>query len=272
MPDAPLPWSFPLVTGASSGFGAEFARQLAPSARALVLTARRAEALESLADSLRRAHPTLLVHCLPCDLAIASQRHALPDRCAALGFTPDLLINNAGLGDYGSFAQADWDKLAQVIAVNIAALTHLTHLFAPLLQRHPTSGILNVSSLAGELPMPDFAVYSASKAYVTRLTEALRIEFRPHRIRVTALCPGPSPTAFGQTAQRPGEILPSADFARQSPAHVVRCGLRALAADRPTAFPGAIVWSASRLLRLLPAPLLRLILSRRPRQARPLLP
>ena len=270
MPASPLPWSFPLVTGASSGFGVEFARQLAPSARALVLTARRAEALDTLADSLRRAHPNLLVHCLPCDLACPSERRALPDRCAALGFTPDLLVNNAGLGDYGSFAQANWNKLAQVLAVNVEALTHLTYLFVPLLGRHPASGLLNVSSLAGELPMPDFAVYSASKAYVTRLTEALRIEFRPRGISVAALCPGPSPTAFGQTAQRPGEVLPSADFARQSPERVVRCGLRALAAGRPDSFPGAAVWWTSRLLRLLPAPLLRLILGLRPRQARPL--
>jgi uncharacterized protein len=264
------PWSYPLITGASSGFGAEFARQLAPGAKALAITARRADALEALAASLRAAHPGLTVHCLPCDLANDAERAALPTRCAALGFTPDLLINNAGLGDYGTFHQAEWNKLAQLLAVNVTALTHLTSLFVPLLRTHASSGILNVSSLAGETPIPDFAVYAASKAYVTRLTEALRIEFRPFGIKVTALCPGPSPTSFGQTAQRPGETLPVAGFARKSPAEVVAAGLRALAADRPDAFPGAIVWLTSRLLRLLPAPVLRLILSRRPRQARPL--
>jgi len=268
----PNPWSYPLITGASSGFGAEFARQLAPSAKAIALTARRAEVLEELAAALKAAHPRLTIHCLPCDLAMESDRAALPGRCAALGFTPDLLINNAGLGEYGTFHEADWTKLHQVLAVNITALTHLTHLFVPLLRTHPLSGLLNVSSLAGETPIPDFAVYAASKAYVTRLTEALRIEFRDFGIRVCALCPGPSPTNFGQTARRAGEHLPTAEFARKSPEAVVRAGLRALAAGRPDAFPGTIVWLTSRLLRLLPAPLLRLILSRRPRKARPLSP
>ena len=262
------PWHYPLITGASSGFGAEFAKQLAATSKVIALTARRAEVLDELAASLRAAHPHLTVHCLPCDLANEPDRAALPARCAALGFAPDLLVNNAGLGEYGTFHKADWGKLHQVIAVNITALTHLTHLFVPLLRTHPSSSILNVSSLAGEMPIPDFAVYAASKAYVTRLTEALRIEFREFGIHVTALCPGPSPTNFGQTARRSGEHLPTAEFARKSPAHVVRIGLNALAADRPDAFPGTLVWLTSRMLRLLPAPLLRLILSRRPRKAR----
>jgi short-subunit dehydrogenase len=238
----------------------------------MVLTARRAELLESIATSLRQDYPGLTVHTLPCDLAEASDRTALPGRCQALGFTPDCLINNAGLGEYGTFHEAQWARLEAVLAVNITALTHLTHLFLPHLRTYPASGILNVSSLAGEMPIPDFAVYAASKAYVTRLTEALRIEFRPFGIHVTTLCPGPSPTSFGQTAQRPGEELPTAGFARKSPEHVVRTGLQALARNRPDAFPGAIVWLTSRVLRLLPAPLLRLILSFRPRQARPVSP
>lgn len=238
----------------------------------MVLTARRAGVLETLAARLRQQYPLLTVHTLPCDLGDASARAALPGRCQALGFTPDCLINNAGLGEYGTFHEAQWPRLQAVLAVNLVALTHLTHLFLPLLQTYPRSGILNVSSLAGEMPIPDFAVYAASKAYVTRLTEALRIEFRPFGIVVTALCPGPSPTSFGQTAQRAGEDLPTAAFARKSPEHVVRAGLHALARNRPDAFPGAIVWLTSRLLRLLPAPVLRLILSFRPRQAKPASP
>lgn len=234
----------------------------------MVLTARRAEALEEIAASLRSAHPALTVHCLPCDIASESDRDALPVRCAELGFSPDALINNAGLGDYGTFAEADWGKIHQVLAVNITALTHLTHLFIPVLRRHPASGILNVSSLAGELPIPDFAVYAASKAYVTRFTEALRIELRSAGITVSALCPGPSPTSFGDTARRPGETLPTADFAKQPPARVVARGLRALAKNEAAVFPGSVVWLTSRFLRFLPDPLLRLILGRRPRQAK----
>ncbi len=270
MPPPAFSWSCPLITGASSGFGAEFARQLAPTAKTLILTARRADALESLAANLRRDHPGLNVLCLPCDLADTAARESLAARCDSLDLRPDLLINNAGLGDYGAFAEAAWDKVHLLLSVNIIALTHLTHLFLPALRTHPAAGILNVSSLAGELPVPDFAVYAASKAYVTRLTEALRIELRSEGITVTALCPGPSPTEFGQVAQRGGERIPTVKSARKSPSEVVASGLKALAADRPDAFPGAIVWSTSRLLRLLPAPLLRLILSRRPRRARPL--
>lgn len=266
MPD--FPFSFPLITGASSGFGAGFARQLASSSRVLALTARRAEALEELAANLRQTHPGLIVHCLPCDLALEAERTALPGRCAALGFTPDLLINNAGLGDYGTFAEAEWGKLNQILAVNITALTHLVHLFVPQLRSHPASGILNVSSLAGELPIPDFAVYAASKAYVTRFTEALRIELKSAGITVSALCPGPSPTSFGDNARRQGEHLPTAEFAKISPAAVVARGLRALAQNEAAVFPGNLVWLTSRLLRFLPDPLLRLILGRRPRKAR----
>ena len=263
------PWSYPLITGASSGFGVEFARQLALSAKAIAIIARRTDALEKLAETLRTAYPGLMVHCLPCDLACETARAELPARCAAIGFVPDLVVNNAGLGDYGTFHEAGWPRLSQLLAVNVNALTHLTALFVPLLRRHPSSGLLNVSSLAGEMPIPDFAVYAASKAYVTRLSEALRIEFRPLGIKVSTLCPGPSPTSFGDTARRPGENLPVADFAKKSPSSIVTAGLRALAADRPDAFPGGIVWLTSRLLRLLPAPVLRLILSHRPRQARP---
>ncbi|MDB6131870.1 MAG: isfD [Verrucomicrobiales bacterium] len=267
-PSPPFPFFFPLITGASSGFGAEFARQLAPSAKAMALTARRVEVLEELAASLRAAHPGLTVHCLPCDLMSESDRAALPARCTALNFTPDLLINNAGLGDYGTFAEAEWGKLHQMLAVNITALTHLTHLFMPALRTHPASGILNVSSLAGELPIPDFAVYAASKTYVTRFTEALRIELRPLGITVSALCPGPSPTGFGDTARRQGEHLPTAEFARKPPAAVVARGLKALVRNEAAVFPGFIVWLTSRLLRFLPDPLLRLVLGRRPRKAR----
>jgi hypothetical protein len=234
----------------------------------MALTARRAEVLEELAASLRQVHPGLTVHCLPCDLALESDRAALPGRCAELGFTPDLLVNNAGLGEYGTFAEAEWAKLNQVLTVNITALTHLTHLFIPRLRAHTASGILNVSSLAGELPIPDFAVYAASKAYVTRFTEALRIELKSDGITVSALCPGPSPTSFGDNARRKGEHLPTADFAKIPPATVVARGLRALAQNEAAVFPGTLVWLTSRFLRFLPDPLLRLILSRRPRKAR----
>ena len=257
-----------LITGASSGLGAEFARQLAPAARSLALVARRAELLEELAAELRAKHPGLSVIAISCDLADPAARAALPVRCDTAGFSPTCLINNAGMGDYGEFDRARWDKTDLMLQVNIAALTHLTHLFLPALKANAPGGILNVSSLAGELPIPDFAVYAATKAYVTRFSEALRMELREHRIAVTALCPGPVKTGFGAAAERDGERIPTAKRAYVTAEQVVRTGLRALAEGKPKAFPGFVVSVTARLINSLPGPVLRAILSRRPRRSR----
>lgn len=256
-----------VITGASSGFGAEFARQLAPRALALALVARREAEMNALAAELQAAHPALQIAVIPCDLADPVQREQLPGHLAALGWRVNLLINNAGLGDYGVFEGGAWHKIDLMMQVNMTALTHLTHLFLPDLKTHAPSGILNVSSLAGELPIPDFAVYAAGKAYVSRLSEALRIELREAGITVTALCPGPVKTGFGAAAERPGESTPKMSAAYQTPERVVRDGLRALQRRRARVFPGFIVRMTSLLVNALPMPMLRAILSRRPRRA-----
>lgn len=258
-----------LITGASSGLGAEFARQLAPRAKALILTARREAELNALAEELRRAHPALTIAVIPCDLGDADQRSLLPDHVTSLGFRVNLLINNAGLGDYGTFADGDWRKIDLMMQVNFTALVHLTHLFLPGLRTAAPAGILNVSSLAGELPIPDFAVYAALKAAVSRFSEALRLELRADRIAVSALCPGPVRTEFGATAERAGETTPKMGAAYQTKEKVVATGLRALAAGRARAFPGLVVKGTALLANALPMPLLRAILSRRPRRTRP---
>ena len=257
-----------VITGASSGLGAEFARQLAPRARAIALVARREAEMEALAAELRRLHPALEVAVIPCDLTDADQRARLSGHLTALGWRVNLLINNAGLGDYGAFAEGEWPKIARMMEVNVMALTHLTHLFLPDLKAHAPSGILNVSSLAGELPIPDFAAYAAGKAFVTRFSEALRIELRSDGITVTALCPGPVKTGFGAAAERPGETTPKMSAAYQTKENAVRSALRALAKKRPSAFPGFVVKATRLFVNTVPAPLLRLILSRRPRRAR----
>ena len=255
-----------VITGASSGLGAEFARQLAPRAQALVLVARREAEMTALAGELQHAHPALRLAVIPCDLADAEQRAQLPGHVAALGFRVNLLINNAGLGDYGPFADGAWPKIAQMMEVNVTALTHLTHLFLPDLKTHAPSGILNVSSLAGELPIPDFAVYAAGKAYVSRFSVALRLELRADRIAVCALCPGPVKTSFGTLAERAGETTPRMSAAYQTKEHVVRAALCALARGHARAFPGLVVRATSLFVNALPMPLLRLILARRPRK------
>lgn len=260
-----------VITGASSGLGAEFARQLAPQAKALVLIARREPELTALAEELQRGHPAIRIITVPCDLADAEHRNQLPGQLSSLGLRVNVLINSAGVGDYGAFADGIWPRIAPMLDVNVTALTHLTHLFLPDLKTHAPSGILNVSSLAGELPIPDFAVYAAGKAYVSRFSEALRLELRAERISVTALCPGPVKTGFGTVAERPGETTPKMSAAYQTKEHVVRAALRALSRGRARVFPGFIVRATSLLVSLLPMPLLRAIMARRPRKARPTL-
>jgi len=178
MPDT-VSFSCALVTGASSGLGEEFAIQIAPRVGTLVLVARREPLLQELADRIRAGFPHVAVAVLAVDLNNAAERDALVAILAARGLLPDLLVNNAGLGDYGEFISSDWGKLQSMLSVNIEALTHLTHALVPeMIRRGGGGAIVNVSSLASVIPIPDFAVYAATKAYVTSFSEALRIELR----------------------------------------------------------------------------------------------
>ncbi|HWB05141.1 MAG TPA: SDR family oxidoreductase [Verrucomicrobiales bacterium] len=258
-----------VITGASSGLGAEFARQLAPQAKALALVARRETELTKLAEELQRTHPALRIAVIPCDLADPDARAQLPGHLTSLGFRVNVLINNAGLGDYGGFAEGVWPKIDLVMQVNMTALAHLSHLFLPDLKTSAPSGILNVSSLAGELPMPDIAIYSATKAFVSRFSEALRIELRPERIEVCALCPGPVKTGFGAVAERTGGKTPKVKAAYMPMERVVAAGLRALSRGRARVFPGFLVRTIWLLVNTLPMPIIRLLLSGRPRRPRP---
>lgn len=238
-----------LITGASSGLGAEFARQLAPHASTLVLVARRNPELESLAATLRDIHPNLDVRVFAADLRQHDRRTALADWLASEHIDINLLVNNAGIGDHGPFLSGDWDRIRDIIDLNITALTHLTRLLVDSMLLQGRAAILNVSSVAGFIPIPNMAVYAATKAYVTSLSEALRIELRPKGISVTALCPGPVPTGFFATATRPDDAHNADHFKTfpaftLPPAEVVATGLRALAADRPRVIPGTLLAAA----------------------------
>ncbi len=250
-----------VITGASSGLGAEFARQLAPKADVLVLVARRAEALEGVKRELGTR--TNVVCCVS-DLATDAGRQTVSDFLAEHGVRPNLLINNAGMGDYGSFADSTAEKTRGLIELNITGLTMLTHQMLPLLER--PGGIINVSSLASTLPMPELAVYAASKAYVTSFSEALAIELAPKGITVSCVCPGPTPTNFSQAAKRAGggdTNRDGQDLLRIPPAQVVREALRALERGRACVFPGVGVSIAGRLFRMMPRRIMRWLLKRR---------
>jgi short-subunit dehydrogenase len=255
-----------LITGASAGLGAEFARQLAPLLDRLILVARRSDLLEQRREELVTLNPQLKVECWPVDLSDEASVEALASRIA--GSVPDLLINNAGLGDYGSAATAEWARLRQILRVNVEALTRLTHAVLPGMQARRTGFILNVSSVAGMAPMPEFGVYGASKAYVTSFSEAVRLEVRDYGVHVTALCPGPARSEFSTVATRPGDgqAPSSPEIFRVAPEDVVRAGLEGVAANRPRVIPGTVVRTVMLTAEILPKPLQRLLLRRRVRK------
>ncbi len=262
-----------LVTGASSGLGAEYARQLAASCKTLILVARRGDLLEQLAGELALSSPKTEVHCLTVDLTLEDQCVGLVERCETMGLKPDLLVNNAGMGDYGAFSGAEWPKLNAMLQVNITALTHLCHGFLPNMLTGAEQGgneqggaIINVSSLASTLPIPNFAVYAATKAYVSSFSEALRLELREFGIPVLAVCPGPVHTNFGKVAMRTEDqtSLPSREGFYVTAEKVVSDSIVALHTDRARVYPGWKVALLAAGIALLPMALLRpLVASRR---------
>lgn len=255
-----------IITGASSGLGAEFARQLAPQARALVLVARRIEALEGVKSELLSLNPGLEVHLVVADLSTSPGRAVLVDWVSKSGSKPNLLINNAGLGDYGTLVSATQERLQAQIEVNVSALVLLTHALVPHLQKNAPAGIINISSLASMIPMPDLAVYAASKAFVTSFSEAMTVELASHHIQVTCVCPGPTPTNFSKTARRADgkdTDRDGQDLLRIPSTQVVAKALAGLRAGKACVFPGRGVSIAGPLFRLMPRALMRWVLRRR---------
>ncbi len=230
-----------LITGASAGLGSEFASQLAPCARRLILVARRKEKLEELAMELVR--PGLTIACHAVDLSNAEQTEAFLRTLATDGERVDFLVNNAGLGDHGLFEKSDWERVRAILEVNIRALTRLTHALLPGLIRSGRGAILNVSSIAGYVPIPGMAVYAATKAYVTSFTEALRVEVRGTGVTITAVCPGPVNTEFREVAKRAGEedTMAAPRILKVSAERVVRAALNAVERRRARVVPGPLL-------------------------------
>lgn len=249
-----------LITGASAGIGRELARQLAPLAGTLILVARRTERLESLRGELLEINPTLRVELHTVDLSVPAQVDALCDALKADGTELDFLINNAGFGDSGPFETSDWGKIERMIQVNVVALTALCHRLIPVLRRHRPGAILNVSSIASLLPIPNLGVYAATKAYVSSFSEALRAELRGTGISVTHLCPGPVDTEFQSAACREGEAESehAPAWVKVTAEEVARVGLRAVSRDRARIVPGFWMMMAPFFFALLPLFVLRL--------------
>lgn len=262
-----MKYSSILITGASSGLGAEFARQLAPHCEQMILVARRKKRLQELADELTKEFSSLDIQLESVDLSDKNESLAFVQKIKEGQYTPEFLINNAGLGDLGSFALSDWDKLEKMLRVNMLALTQLTHAVVPSMRAKKRGFILNVSSMASIMPIPDFSAYAASKAYVTSFSEALRLELREDGIFVTALCPGPVKTEFGEIATRDDrKEMPMKAWTFVAKELVVNEAIKAIEINKPLHFPGWFIRFGSFFLSHLPLCLLRMILATRPRR------
>jgi uncharacterized protein len=227
--------SWVLVTGASGGFGEEFARQYAAQGRPLVLVARRLEKLQALARELHERHNIDLI-VEQVDLSAITAVVELHKRLRERGITIDVLINNAGHGWQGPFLEEPLDRAMAMLDLDIASMTAVTRLFAEDMRARGHGHILMVASLLAYQGVQNFAVYSAAKAYVLHLTEALHRELKLDGIIVTALCPGMSATGFAAAAQQ--KITPALKLLMMQPAPVVRAGIRALQAGRISVVPG----------------------------------
>jgi short-subunit dehydrogenase len=237
-----------LITGASSGIGAELARLFSSKGHRVALVARRAERLEALAGEIVDAGGIQPI-VIPCDLEQPNSCDNVAAALVAQNVEVEYVVNNAGYGVFGQATKRDRAEQLGVIAVNIRALTDLSLRFSDQLIRH-RGGILNVASLAAFLPGPGMAVYYASKAYVLSFTEALRGELGPRGVRVTALCPGPVPSEF----QARAGFKPGFDslVLNVSAANVALAGYRGLMANKRAVMPGLGVKAVPLLLRFFP--------------------
>jgi short-subunit dehydrogenase len=224
-----------LITGASSGIGRELARQFAAHRSNLVLVARRREALESLAHTLRADHGTE-VTIFRCDLSEAGATQWLAEQLLDRDIRIDALVNNAGFGAVGKFWGLSMEQQLEMIRVNVLALTDLTGRFLPLMLHRNRGAILNVASTAAFQPGPNMSVYFATKAFVLSFTEAIAHEVRDSAVRVTCLCPGPTLTEFVPRAGAADTLL--FRLGPMTPDRVARFAYKALQRGKKVAIPG----------------------------------
>lgn len=226
-----------LITGASSGIGLTFAEQLAKQKKDLVLVARSQDKLNELALKLTQRYG-VRAWALPCDLVQGDAALRVAETVAEWGVTVDLLINNAGFGEYGVFDTRPRTRHLDMIQLNVAALVDLTYQFLPGMRARQSGAIINVSSIAGFQPLPYFATYAATKAFVLSFSEALWAETQADHVRVVALCPGPTETRFFEEANFPAAMGDRSTGSLANPEDVVRDALHAVDHNTPTVVSG----------------------------------
>jgi short-subunit dehydrogenase len=248
-----------VVTGASSGIGSELARELARRGHQVVLVARTESKLDELAAEIGKG-----AHVLATDLADHDARRRLVDRVGALGLVPDILVNNAGLSTLGPVHRSDPEAELNIVEVDVAAVVDLCSRFLPGMVERGRGAILNVASMAAFQPLPGQATYGAAKAFVLSYTHSLSGELARTGVTVTALCPGPVDTGFGETAgfdRHDFETsLPS--FMWVPTAEVARAAVEGMERGRVVVIPGALNRPAAAFGRFAPRRLLVPLLAR----------
>ena len=224
-----------LVTGASSGIGKEFAILLAQQKNNLIISARSEDKLNEIAKEIREKY-NVEVTVLPHDLSKPNAGISLYQTLKDLKMNVDIVINNAGYGDYGDFVDSDTTKTIDMLNLNMVNLTELMLVFSKEMRKKKSGMILNVASTAAFQPMPKFAVYAATKAYVLHLTEAAHFELKGAGVHVCALCPGPTSTGF-ELAANMGDLA-LFDKNAMSPVEVAKIGLQGLKKNKVIIIPG----------------------------------
>jgi uncharacterized protein len=238
-----------LITGASFGIGMELARIFSREGHNLVLVARSADRLRQLASELEKAHATRSL-ILASDLTEPGSAAYLLDQTTRADITVDVLVNNAGFGQFGLFLENDLEECLHQIQLNITTLTHLTRLYLPEMVERKSGRILNVASTAAFQPGPLMAVYYASKAYVLHFSEAIANELRGTGVTVTCLCPGATATEFHKRAHMTDIQL--LRFGAMDARTVAEDGYRALIAGKPVVISGFKNWLLAQSVRFAP--------------------
>lgn len=242
-----------LVTGASSGFGLEFARLLARDGYDLVLVARNKEKLVRLKKRIEH-YFGVKVYVFPQDLSEADAVKKVSEFTEKENLEIEILINNAGFGDYGAFALSDYDKQTEMIDLNVRALTQLTHAYLLPMITRGSGKILNIASVASFEPGPMMSVYYASKAYVLSFSEAISRELKGTGVTCTALCPGPTDTGFAKLAEIPDSRMSEA-FRFAKPREVAIEGYRGMMKGKAVVVPGVTLKAATTAAKVLPSKL-----------------
>ncbi|MGB3618680.1 MAG: SDR family oxidoreductase [Catalinimonas sp.] len=240
-----------LITGATSGFGREFAKLFAADGAHLILVARHADDLRETEAMLQRDHRPAGVTIVAQDLSEPGSPQKLHDEIEAHGLRVDVLINNAGFGEHGHFVETDLDKELKIIQLNIATVTHLTKLYLREMVARNEGKILQLASVLSFIPTPRMAVYAATKAYVLSLTEALQHEIKDSGVTMTALCPGAGDTEFFERANAT-EARIVQDGPLADPAEVAKAGYDALMSGKKRIVPGGMNKAQAWLSNLVP--------------------